>query len=120
MGRTSEAARTRLDLVGLVLGGATVFWAYLAAANSGGSAGPFVALVLASAAALALGRLTASILRTLIPAVVVIAAAVVVVSTPDVLSSHPLSEPFRYANAKGAFFVQAAIAGLMQIGRAHV
>ena len=113
MGPISGAARARLDLVGLVLGAATVLWTYLAATSLGGSAGPFVALVLASAAALVLGRLTASILRLLIPAVVVGAAAVVVVSTPDVLSSHPLSEPFRYANAKGAFFVQAAIAGLM-------
>lgn len=111
----SNTARARLDLVGLILAIALIGWTYLVAGSLGGSAGPFAALVLASTAALVIGRLTASVHRWLVPAVVIAVAAVEAMSTPDVLSSAPLSQPFGYSNAKGAFFVQASIAGLMLV-----
>jgi O-antigen ligase len=109
----SAAVRARLDLLGLALAGALVGWTYFGLASPGRSSLPFLGLLLASASALVVGRLVASVRRPLIPAVIVGAAAVLAVSTPDVLSSAPLSGPFGYSNAKGAFFLQAAIAGLM-------
>lgn len=109
----SSTARARLDLIGLILAGAAAAWAYVAAAVSGGDPASFVALVLAAASALVLGRMAASFHRSLVPAAVVVVAAVMAFRTPDLLSAAPLSGPFGYANATGAFFLQAAIAGLM-------
>lgn len=110
---TARMARARLDLAGVLLAAGTVVWTFFAANIAGGSPGPFVALVLASASALVIGRLVASVRPSLVPATIVAAATILAVTTPDVLSSFPLSGPFGYTNAKGAFFVQAAIAGLM-------
>jgi O-antigen ligase len=103
----------RLDLVGLVLTGAALGWTHLVAVWPGSSAGPFTALLLVSASTLLIGRLAASVRRTLVPAFVVVSAALLALATPDVLSGTPLGGPLGYANANGAFFVQAAIAGLM-------
>jgi O-antigen ligase len=100
-------------MVGLWLAGAAVTWTLVAAASSGGSPGPFVALVLGSAVALVIGWLLCSIRRWLVPAAIVGTAAVLALTTPDILSGAPLAGPFGYANANGAFFVQAAVAGLM-------
>jgi O-antigen ligase len=99
--------------VGVVLVGTTIGWVHLAAVWPGSSTGPLTTLVLASALAFLIGRLAASVRRTLIPAGVVGGAAVLAVTTPDVLSGAPLGGPLGYANANGAFFVQAAIAALM-------
>lgn len=109
----SSTARARLDLVGLILVVLAVAWTYVAAAASGGDPDPFVALVVAAASALVLGRISALIHRSIVPAGVVVVAAVLAFRTPDLLSAAPLSGPFGYANAKGAFFLQAAIAGLL-------
>lgn len=108
-----DVARIRLDVLGLLLAGATITWAAAAAASSGGSSLAFSVLVLASAGALIAGRIVAAARRLLVPTIIVGGAFILSVSTPDVLSAAPLSGPFGYANAKGAFFVQAAIAGLM-------
>lgn len=105
--------RGRLDLIGLGLAGSAIGWSLLVAVWPGSSAGPFTSLLLASAAALVIGRLTASVRRTLVPAAVVGGATLVAVATQDVLSGTALGGPLGYANANGAFFVQAAIAGLM-------
>jgi O-antigen ligase len=109
----SRARRGRLDLAGVVLVGALIGWTHLAAVRPGSSAGPLTSLVLASALAFLLGRLAASVRRTLTPAGIVGGAAMLAVITPDVLSGTPLGGPLGYANANGAFFVQAAIAALM-------
>jgi O-antigen ligase len=104
-----------LDLARLLLVGLAIAWTYFAGASPGSSAGPFTALLLASASALVVGRLAASVHRTIVPAAVVGGAALLAVTTPDVLSGMPLGGPLGYANANGAFFVQAAIAGLMLV-----
>jgi O-antigen ligase len=72
-----------------------------------------VALVLGSAVALVIGRLLGSVRRWLVPAAIVGTAAVLASVTPDILSGAPLAGPLGYANANGAFFLQAAVAGLM-------
>jgi O-antigen ligase len=105
--------RTRLELYGLVLAGAAAAWAYAVAAVSGGDADPFVALLAGVVCALVLGRVAASVHPTLTPVAVVALAVVLAWRASDVLSAAPLSGPFGYANAKGAFFLQAAVASLM-------
>ena len=106
-------------MVGVLLAGATVTWAFLAAASSGGSPGPFVALVLGSAVALVIGRLLCSVRRSLVPGAIVGIASVLALTTPDILSGAPLAGPLGYANANGAFFLQAAMAGLMLAAGSH-
>jgi O-antigen ligase len=96
-----------------MLGAAAIVWTSFVAAWSGGSSAAFVALVLASGAALVTGRLASSVSPLLVTAVVVGAAAVMAATTPDLLRGVALGGPLGYANANGAFFVQAAIAGLM-------
>jgi O-antigen ligase len=105
--------RNRLDLLGLALLGMAVAWASFVAMVSGGDPDPFIALLLAVVCALILGRIVDSVHRALVPGIVVAFAAVLATRTPDLLSAAPLSGPFGYANAKGAFFFQAAVAGLM-------
>ena len=97
----------------LILTWAVAAWTHVAAAISGGDPVPFSALLFVCVSVFLLARLTASVHWSLVPAVVVAIAAVLTLSTPDIFSPAPLSGPFGYANAKGAFFVQAAIAGLM-------
>jgi O-antigen ligase len=97
----------------VVLVGATIGWVHLAAVWPGSSTGPLTTLVLASASAFLMGRLATSVRRTFVPAAVVGGVALLAMTTPDVLSGTPLGGPLGYANANGAFFVQAAIAGLM-------
>lgn len=109
----------RLDLVGLLLAGAAIAWAHLVSSWPGSSAGPFTALVLASVSALVIGRLAASVRRTLVPMAVIAGVALVALTTRDVLSGTPLGGPLGYANANGAFFVQAAIAGMMLVAVAR-
>lgn len=113
------AARARLDLVGVVLVGAAIGWTYLAAQWPGFSPAPFTALLLVCGVAIVLGRLAALMRRTLIPAVIVGGAALLAVATPDVLSGTALGGPLGYANANGAFFVQAAMAGLILAAASH-
>lgn len=72
-----------------------------------------MALVVGSAAALVIGRLLCSLRRWLVPASIVGTAAVLAFTTPDILSGAPLAGPLGYANGNGAFFLQAAVAGLM-------
>jgi O-antigen ligase len=102
-----------LDLVGLVLVAAAIVWTYLVGAWPGFSPGPYSAVLLASASALLIGRLAASVRPTLVPAAVVGGAAWLAVITPDLLSGTALGGPLGYANANGAFFLQAAMAGLI-------
>lgn len=105
--------RRGLDVVGAVLVVAAIAWTYLVGAWPGFSPGPYTAILLASASALVIGRRATSMRRTLVPATVVGGAAWVAVITPDLLSGAALGGPLGYANANGAFFLQAAMAGLM-------
>lgn len=110
-GRT---ARTGLDLTGLTLFAAAAGWTFVAARLSGGRPEPVAALFVACGFAWAAGKATATRHRLLVPGAVVVAAAALALYSPEsILSRAPLAGPFGYANAKGAFFVQAALAGLM-------
>lgn len=114
MGRMSGGVvRSRVDLVGLALVGAAIGWTSLVGEWPGFSPAPFTALLLASTAAFVFGRLAALASPSLVPGVVVGGAALVAVTAPDVLSGANLGGPLGYANANGAFFLQAAMAGLM-------
>jgi O-antigen ligase len=101
-----------LEILGLVLLGANVWWVYAAGAIAGGAPGPAALLFLACAAAYVLARLGGSSFPPLVPGALVAVAAGIALLTPDLLSNAALSGPFGYANAKGAFFAQAAIAAL--------
>ena len=89
-----------------------VIWTIVAGVSAGSVR---VAVVLvASAAVLFLARILSSFSRIAVPVAVLVAAAITSVSARhELLSAGPLSGPFGYANAKGAFFMLAAIAGLM-------
>jgi O-antigen ligase len=104
---------TPFHLLGLVLLGAVISWSYVVPTWPGFSAGPFTALLLATSAAFVVGRLAAAIRRSLVPAAVVAGSVLLAGTTPDVLSGASLGGPLGYANANGAFFVQASVAGLM-------
>lgn len=71
-------------------------------------------MLLAVSAAWWLARVATAWRRVVVPAVVVTAAATfAALGRGDLLDAGPLSGPFGYANAKGAFFMVASIAGLM-------
>jgi O-antigen ligase len=112
-------AGVRLALAGFALLASTVTWTNLVGATSGGSTVPFTVLMLGSSIALLIGRLGASVRPNLVPAVVVGGAALLAATTPDLLSGAALGGPLGYANANGAFFTQAAIAGLMLATASH-
>jgi hypothetical protein len=105
--------------------GAAVFvgagaWTTWASVRSGGSAAPMVGLLLACGLVLVAARSMGSHARFVVPLGVLVAAAIVAArSRTGVLSSAPLSGPFEYLNADGAFYVQAAIAGLMLVASAR-
>jgi O-antigen ligase len=90
-----------------------VVWTYVAAAISGGDADPFAALLLSATFAFVLGRIASFLHQSVVPAVAIAVAVVLAMRAPDLLSAVPLSGPFRYTNATGAYYLQAAIAGLM-------
>lgn len=102
------------DAVGLALLGAAIAWAFRAAAVSGGSPRPVAGLFLAVGAAYAVGRAGGAMGRPLVPVFVTAVAAVVLLRSPgEVISTSPTGGPFGYANATGAFFVQAVFAAAM-------
>jgi hypothetical protein len=105
-------AREGVDGVGLMLLVCYVAVAF-AAAHNGGAPGPLVALLLASAAALVVGRLLGRRHRALLPAIVVVSVAYALVAAGSVVGGGPLSGPLGYRNATGALCVQGAIAALM-------
>ncbi len=101
-----------LDAVGVALLVASIGWTFVSAAASGGSAAPVAGLLLASAAALVVGRLLGSIRPSLVPAVVTASAAVAML-LPGTFDRRPLEGLFGYANAAAAFFALASVAALM-------
>jgi O-antigen ligase len=102
----------------ILLGGASLLgavgWSLWSAATAGGDPTPFVALAIGAAGALILGRILSASRLWVTPAVVVISSvSVATLSASALLSPAPISGPLGYANAKAAFFVQAAAAALM-------
>ena len=82
------------------------------AARHGGHPWPLVALLLSTAGVVVLARMVGLFHRAVIPAAVAI-AAITFALTSTVVDGGPLSGPFGYRNATGAFYVQAAIAALI-------
>lgn len=104
----------RLDALGLLLLVVIALWAVATALLSGGSAAPYVGLVLAAAGTLLVARSLSNVRRIIVPGAVLVAAvALFLTDRQGMLSSAPLSGPFGYNNAKAAFLIQVSIAGLM-------
>jgi O-antigen ligase len=96
-----------------ILAGACV-WTFVSAAASGGDPIPVVAVVAAGAASLVLAAVVSRGRSWVVPALVVGAASILaVVSRAEILTSRPGQGPFGYANATGAFYLQATVAGVM-------
>jgi O-antigen ligase len=88
--------------------------AWTAVTGARGNPAPVMFVLAGSLAVLLVARLAAARSRLAVPAAVLAAAAIVTIAGRHELLHHePLSGPFGYANAKGAFFMVAAIAGLM-------
>ncbi|MGH2704396.1 MAG: O-antigen ligase family protein [Actinomycetota bacterium] len=88
-------------------------WTILVAAARGGNPYPFLLVLAACGGVLVLTK-AAGAMWWAGPACVLITGAIVVALFPHgLLSDRPLSGPFGYTNAKGAFFLQVAVAGLM-------
>jgi O-antigen ligase len=103
-----------LDASGVALFAAACAWTIWASVRSGGSAAPVVGLLVACGLVLVAARTVGSLARFIVPTAVLLAAVVVAAgSRTGVLSRAALSGPLEYLNADGAFYVQAAIAGLM-------
>jgi peptidoglycan/xylan/chitin deacetylase (PgdA/CDA1 family) len=103
----------------LLLGAAAV-WTVIAAGAAGGSWGPPAAVLVAVALALALGRAGRRVRPSLVPAVLLVAAAVEAAAMAGRLSAgaHPAGF-LRYPNASGALFVQGAVAAAMMVAMAR-
>lgn len=99
------------DIIGASLAALTIGAAFLASRN-GGDAWPVVALLLAAIGMVVAGRVVGWFHRAVLPAAVAI-TAIVLALTSTVIDGGPLSGPFGYRNATGAFYVQAVIAALM-------
>jgi O-antigen ligase len=111
---TPKRTTAFVDSVGAGLFLVTGAWMVLASLDSGGSAVPGVQLLLGCGLALVVVRKIGPQARVVVPAAVLLTATIIAAgSDTGVLSTAPLSGPFRYINADSAFYVQAAIAGLM-------
>jgi peptidoglycan/xylan/chitin deacetylase (PgdA/CDA1 family) len=117
LARTTGAQRRSepsvvLDAVGAALALAAVAWQVVSWAASGGSPWPGIGVLLAAAGALAAGRLAFGSQASLAPMMVVAVAVALALFFPrGLFGDGAASGPFHYGNAKGAFFLQAALAG---------
>jgi O-antigen ligase len=93
---------------------ALVAWTLASSASAGTDTAPHVAVWLGAAGVLIAARLVSRAGRRIPPAIVVVIAAAVLLRAPaSVMSAAPRAGPFGYSSITGAFFAQAAIAGLM-------
>lgn len=106
-------AWSRTDSLLLLLSAIGAVWSFLSAAVSGGDPVPVALLFLVVGLVFALSRIASAVNASIVPVVVVAAAVIVLASADDPLGRFPLSGPFGYTNASGAFFAQAAIAAVM-------
>lgn len=110
--RGSQRRLRPADVAGGTLFAGSITWALLA--GSRGSPEPLAALLAGSALVFVAARLLTRLARPAVPAlVVIVATGVAFVSREDLVAGGPLTGLFGYTNAKGAFFMLAAFAGLM-------
>lgn len=103
-----------VDLCGIALFAFACAWMLDTRVRSGGSAAPGIGLAAGCGLVVIVARTLGSRARLLVPAAVLLAAiSVIAWLGSSVLSSKPLAGPLGYQNANGAFYAQAAIAGLM-------
>lgn len=89
-------------------------WTVLAGALSGSDPASVAGLAAVSSMGVMVGRVAGMRSRFIIPAgIAAIALALAFRAPEDLVGSGPLGGPFGYANATGAFFTQAAIAGVV-------
>lgn len=101
-----------MNLAGVALFGTAIAWTFVTGTR--GDPWPVVATLAASGIVLIGARAATRRSRLVVPAAVVAVGIAVAVGTrADLLSARPLSGPFGYVNAKGAFFMVVSIAGLM-------
>jgi O-antigen ligase len=113
-GAGREGKARALDVLGVGLFLAAAVWMVWARTVSGGSAAPGVGLLAGCGLIILAVRFVGRKARLLVPAAVLLAAMVTVAwSGASVLSLEPLARPLGYQNANGAFYAQAAVAGLM-------
>jgi O-antigen ligase len=109
---SSRLAR-RLDAIGFALGAVTIAWAIVVSGAAGGSARPFVSLVVAAGVGIVLAR---GLERRLIRSVPLLVVCGVGGSfLLDRLGSGQWGDPLGYANASAALAVGAMVAALMLI-----
>lgn len=106
-------------MLGILLVTTAAAWTYGVAAVEGGRPGPVVGLLLGCGASFAAAKFIGRRVRWLVPAAFLATAAWIGVGTGGVLSSEPLRGPLGYANAKAAFYVQAAIGGMILFATAR-
>ncbi|MGH2787264.1 MAG: O-antigen ligase family protein [Actinomycetota bacterium] len=110
VGIMADRRRLLLDGVGLVLLSMTVLWVFVSSLVT--KSDPMQILALLSA--LAVGVVAGRLLPGVVPMVVVAITMLLFVINPlEFISRDPGGFPFGYANAKGAFLVQAAAAALI-------
>lgn len=110
----AERPRRLIDAAGLAIFVGCGVWMMVSWARSGGTPGPGLGLLIACGLALMAARGMGPRARLLVPSAALAAAVLVAAgSRTGLFSSSPLSGPLEYVNADGAFYVQAAIAGLM-------
>ncbi|MGH2794019.1 MAG: hypothetical protein ACRDKG_06910, partial [Actinomycetota bacterium] len=89
-------------------------WTLIAAISSGGDPIPVMGVIAGAGASLAAGFAVSRARPWVVPAVVLgVAGILALAARSEVTSSLPTKGPFGYANATGAFYVQAVVAALM-------
>jgi O-Antigen ligase len=111
---TRGVAEAVVDRVGLIVVGLLVAWTAVAAMVAGVAPMPVIGAQVAVVGALVGARLLARWGRWLVPAAAVgVAATIAVMDVNAVFEPAPRSGPFGFSSITGAFFAQAAVAGLM-------
>lgn len=99
----------------VVLVAALTVWTILSALVQGGSPRPIVAVLFATTVAFMVGRVLGAFSSIVFLSVVMVALIMAAISPGDLFGSRPVSGPFGYVNAKGAFLAQAAIAAMLLV-----
>jgi O-antigen ligase len=109
-----EARRVRLDLIGIALAAVSIGWAMAAAILDGGDGRPLGLLIAACGGALgAAAFLGRRLHRAIVPLAIATAVSATALTHLSEITGGPLSGPFGYRNATGAFLAVGAVAWVM-------